>query len=491
MNGIAQHLYDHPISDALRQNARSPLRSLIKSRRGITLLVVGADLLAVVGSFLLLWVIAVMATDKALPMTPPVLVPTLIGMFWMAVFWFTGVYSAIHNRSLFEEYYAVLKVIVLGFGLIFGLFFLFGPPIDSRSDRVIVLLLYLVLFSVSVAVARLVVRLVVRRLRKRGIGLRRTIIIGESARSHELLELLTRAPELGYLVVGTVRTASEPSAEFARLLLGEVGDINRIINDAEVEVTVIATERDRDLVPRLMTETAVADTTIKIVPDLYDLVSGQARAQHLYGVPLIEINSQIMEPWQRHMKRLVDIAFALGVLLLGLPAWLVVAAIIKLQDGGPIFYSQERVGLGGRRFMMHKFRSMRTDAEKAGISWAAVNDPRVTPMGSIMRKLHLDEIPQFWNVLVGDMSIVGPRPERPFYVEKFTEMIPAYPRRLRVKPGVTGWNQVHVAEVVETVEFLQERLRHDFFYIENVSLRLDIEIIFRTIIRVIQRKGQA
>jgi exopolysaccharide biosynthesis polyprenyl glycosylphosphotransferase len=424
-----------------------------------------------------------------------VLVPTLIGIFWMATFWFTGVYSAIHNRSLFEEYYSVLKVIILGFGLIFGLFFLFGPPIDSRSDRVIVLLVYLVLFSGSIAVSRLLVRGVVRRLRRRGIGLRRTIIIGESARSHELLELLSRAPELGYVLVGTVRTRAEPipqpSPEFARMLLGEVGDIDRIIRDEMVEVTVIATERDRDLVPRLMTETSVADTTIKIVPDLYDLVSGQARAQHLYGVPLIEINSQIMEPWQRHMKRLVDIAFALAVLVIGLPAWLVVALIIKLEDRGPIFYSQERVGLGGRRFMMHKFRSMRTDAEKGGITWTAVNDPRVTRLGSIMRKLHIDEIPQFWNVLVGDMSIVGPRPERPFYVEKFTEMIPAYPRRLRVKPGVTGWNQVHIAEVVETVEFLQERLRHDFFYIENVSLRLDIEIIFRTIIRVIQRKGQA
>jgi exopolysaccharide biosynthesis polyprenyl glycosylphosphotransferase len=491
MNGIAQHIYDHRISDALRQGVRTPLMSLIKSRRGITLLVVAADLFAIVASFMMLWVIAVVATDKNLPMSPPILVPALIAFFWMSIFWFTGVYSAIHNRSLFEEYYAVLKVIVLGFVVVFGLFFVFGPPLDGRMTRVKVMLLYMLLFTVSVAISRLLVRGVVRRLRKRGIGLRRTIIVGESARSQQLLEMFTHAPELGYLVVGTVQTGAESSPEFARRSLGGVGEIDRIINDEQIEVTVLATERDRDLVPRLMTETAVADTTIKIVPDLYDLVSGQARAQHLYGVPLIEINAQIMEPWQRHLKRMLDIFFSMTVLFVGMPAWLVVAMIIKLGDRGPIFYSQERVGLGGRKFMMHKFRSMRTDAEKGGISWTAVNDPRVTRLGQIMRKLHIDEIPQFWNVLVGDMSIVGPRPERPYYVEKFTEMIPAYPRRLRVKPGVTGWNQVHIAEIVETVEFLQERLRHDFFYIENVSLRLDIEIIFRTIIRVIQRKGQA
>jgi exopolysaccharide biosynthesis polyprenyl glycosylphosphotransferase len=250
-------------------------------------------------------------------------------------------------------------------------------------------------------------------------------------------------------------------------------------------------EREREMVPKLMTETLVADTTIKIIPDLYDLVSGQARAQHLYGIPLIEINPRIMPPWEAHLKRLLDIGFSFSVLVVGLPVWILTALAVKLEDRGPVFYSQERVGLGGRRFTIHKLRSMRMDAETKGITWTSVNDPRVTRVGRIIRQLHLDEIPQFWNILVGDMSIVGPRPELPFYVEKFYAELPSYPRRLRVKPGLTGWNQVQMDEVVESVEFVQERLRHDFFYIENMSLRLDIEIILRTIIRVIQRKGQA
>jgi FlaA1/EpsC-like NDP-sugar epimerase len=157
--------------------------------------------------------------------------------------------------------------------------------------------------------------------------LRRTLIIGESTRSQHLLDMFMRNPELGYEIVGTVQTAGEVTPEFARMSLGEVSDIDRIINSEVVEVTVLATERDRDLVARLMTETAVADTTIKIVPDLYDLVSGQARAQHLYGVPLIEINPQIMPPWQQHMKRMLDIGLSLAILLIGLPVWLVIALL--------------------------------------------------------------------------------------------------------------------------------------------------------------------
>jgi exopolysaccharide biosynthesis polyprenyl glycosylphosphotransferase len=297
--------------------------------------------------------------------------------------------------------------------------------------------------------------------------------------------------ELGFAVIGTVTVSDQASTDFKRYSLGTVDEIDRIIMKEGVEVTVLGMERDRELVLRLMTETAVADTTIKIIPDLYEIVSGQARAQHLYGMPLIEVNPQIMPPWEQHLKRILDVGFSISVLVLGLPVWLLTALAIKLEDFGPIFYSQERVGLAGKTFMIHKFRSMRIDAEKTGISWTTVNDPRVTVLGRFLRKLHIDEVPQFWNVLVGEMSIVGPRPERPFYVEKYTKLLPSYPRRLRVKPGLTGWNQVQAEEIIENVEFVQERLRHDFFYIENMSLRLDIEIIFRTIIRILQRKGQA
>lgn len=473
------------------------LKGLIKSRRGIQWLVVLADIITLAISFLVLYAIrinpAMFSTRPEVPLW--LLAQTTLGvvLLWQALFWFCGVYIAVHNRALFDEFYSVLKVVLIGFAVLFAAIYFTSVdmPSGSISYRFVTLLIYFLLTISGIGLGRYLVRGVVRKMRRRGIGLRRTIIVGDSPRSRQLMDMFNAHPELGYAVLGTI-TAGEPfNSEFARWSLGTIDDIDRIINGRRVEVTVLGIEQGRERVPKLITETAVADTTIKIIPDLYDIVSGQARAQHLYGIPLIEINPQIMPVWEQHLKRFMDISASVAGLVFGGPVWLLVALAVKLEDWGPILYSQERVGLGGRSFMIHKFRSMRVDAESRGISWTSANDPRVTRVGRFIRSTHLDEIPQLWNVLVGDMSLVGPRPERPFYVEKYSKILPSYPRRLRVKPGLTGWNQVQLEDMVENVEFVQERLRHDFFYIENLSLRLDIEIIFRTIIRVLQRKGQA
>ena len=470
--------------------------AFIKSPRGIRWLVVIGDLVAIfVSSFLFyaLRVSGLFSDIEGYPVTVALETAFFSMICWLFLFWFSGVYVNVHNRALFDEYYSVLKVVLFGFiFLVVAVYF--GSesiPSGQRSYRFISLLLYFLLVAGCLGLGRLFVRIIVRHLRRRGIGLRKTIIIGDSPHSRELVNMFTTEPALGYEVVGTVTTDGNDTPEFAARSLGNVEELDDIIRQHKVEVSVLAMEHERDLVLRLMTETSVSYTTIKIVPDLYDIVSGRARAHHLYGIPLIEVDPQIMPAWEQHMKRLLDLTFSSLVLLLGLPLWIVVALIIKLSDRGPVLYAQERVGLGGRPFMMYKFRSMRTDAEKGGISWTTQNDPRVTQIGKIIRKLHIDEAPQFWNVLRGDMSIVGPRPERPFYVEKYTKLLPAYPRRLRVQPGLTGWNQVQAGEIVENVEFVRERIRHDFFYIENMSLRLDIEIIFRTILRILQRKGQA
>jgi exopolysaccharide biosynthesis polyprenyl glycosylphosphotransferase len=474
------------------------LKSVIKSPRGIQWLVVAADIIALLVSFALFYAIrnsALFAVSPEVPIWSPVwqIGAVLALLFWLILFWFSGVYISEHNRAFFDEYYSVLKILLVGSVAIFVVVYYASAklPEGGWSYRFPSLLLYFVLLAGSIGVGRYVVRVAVRRLRKMGIGLRRTIIIGDSLRSRQLLEMFSNHPELGYLVLGTVATGSGLTSDFAMRMLGSIEEIDQIIHSRRVEVTVLGMEQQRELVPKLLTETAVADTTIKIIPDLYDIVSGQAKAQHLYGIPLIEINPQIMPVWEQHLKRAMDIAFSIFGLLAGSPVLLMTALLVKLTDRGPVLYSQERVGLAGRSFMIHKFRSMRIDAESKGISWTAANDPRVTRIGRIIRRTHIDELPQLWNVLMGEMSLVGPRPERPFYVEKYSKILPSYPRRLRVKPGLTGWNQVQLEDMEENVEFIQERLRHDFFYIENISLRLDIEIIFRTVIRILQRKGQA
>ncbi len=482
----------------VRRMIATTLRGIVKSRRGIQMLVVLSDAVMIAAT-LAVFLFLVLSTFPFAPDAPPMPVfmlgTTMMLAFWLGLFWFSGVYISVHNRSLFDEFYAVLKVILVGMMILSLALFVTEANADMKFvelvKKVLKAMVYFVLMAASIGLGRYLVRMIVRRLRKRGIGLRRAVIVGDSPKSRQLLEMFSTHPELGYAVVGTVATGTQLTPEFARRTLGSIEDINDIISDREIEVTVLGMEHQRELVPKLLTETAVADTTIKIIPDLYDIVSGQAKAQHLYGIPLIEINPQIMPVWELHLKRAMDIACSVFGLVVGAPVLLGTSLLVKLEDGGPILYSQERVGLGGRTFMIHKFRSMRIDAESKGISWTAANDPRVTRIGRFIRKTHIDELPQLWNVLMGEMSLVGPRPERPFYVEKYSKVLPSYPRRLRVKPGLTGWNQVQLEDMVENVEFVQERLRHDFFYIENMSLRLDIEIIFRTVIRILQRKGQA
>ncbi len=497
MHGVTHNITAENAEVHSRKGVVASVLAFVKSPKGVHSLVVLTDVFALLLSGALFYVVRIhsglLSDIEGYPFVVAMTTAVFAVMCWMFLFWFAGVYINVHNRALFDEYYSVLKVILFGF-LFLVVAVYFGTesiPSGQRSYRLLTLLLYFLLVSGCVGFGRVFVRTVVKGLRRRGIGLRKAIIIGDSQRSRQLLDLFRATPELGYQVVGTVRTNQQVSQAFAQYALGTVDDLNEIIQKHNVEVSVLGMEHERDLVLQLMTETAVSYTTIKIIPDLYDLVSGRARAHHLYGIPLIEVNPQIMPVWEQHLKRLLDIGFSSMILLVGLPLWVITAIVIKLIDFGPILYLQKRVGLGGKIFTMYKFRSMQTDAEKEGISWTTQNDPRVTPLGKILRKLHIDEAPQFWNVLKGDMSIVGPRPERPFYVEKYTKLLPAYPRRLRVKPGLTGWNQVQAGKIVENVEFVRERIRHDFFYIENMSLRLDVEIIFRTILRVLQRKGQA
>jgi exopolysaccharide biosynthesis polyprenyl glycosylphosphotransferase len=230
--------------------------------------------------------------------------------------------------------------------------------------------------------------------------------------------------------------------------------------------------------------------TIKIIPDLYSIVMGQARTNQIYGFPLIEIFPQIMPLWERRFKRLLDITAALAIILLGLPFWLVLALIIKLDSRGPIFYRQARVGRDGRVFTIIKFRTMVQNAEQlTGPKWAEKDDPRITSAGRFMRKWRLDEFPQFINVLRGEMSLVGPRPERPYFVEKLKKEVPFYMRRLKVQPGITGWAQVK-GSYDNTIEDVKQKLQYDFFYVENMSLAMDFKILLNTIYVMLAGKGQ-
>ena len=228
---------------------------------------------------------------------------------------------------------------------------------------------------------------------------------------------------------------------------------------------------------------------LKLVPDFYAVIGGMARTEHMYGLPLIEVLPEPIPAWERHTKRLLDVAVSASVLAAGLPLWLAVAALVKLTSHGPAIYRQTRTGRHGRTFTMYKFRTMENDAERhTGPVWASKQDPRYTPIGRHLRALRLDEIPQLWNVLKGEMSLVGPRPERPYFVEKLVREIPLYSRRHRVQPGITGLAQVKW-RYDQDLEDVRQKLKYDLFYIENMSLRMDFQILLQTIRTSLTQQG--
>ncbi len=230
--------------------------------------------------------------------------------------------------------------------------------------------------------------------------------------------------------------------------------------------------------------------SLKLVPDFYTLIGGMARTEHMYGLPLIEVLPEPMQTWEQSLKRLFDVSVAFLVLSVGLPVWITIAFLIRITSPGPAIYRQKRVGRKGKIFTMHKYRTMRDNAEaETGPVWASHNDYRYTAIGRWLRKTRLDEVPQFWDVLTGDMSLVGPRPERPYFVERLTEEIPLYSRRHRVKPGITGWAQVKW-KYDTSLDDVRQKVKYDLFYIENMSFRRDMQILFRTIYTAIRGAGR-
>ena len=331
-----------------------------------------------------------------------------------------------------------------------------------------------------------------RRLLEAGIGLHNTLIVGWSEKAIRLFENVQHYPALGYKVVGFVSVTNVPveNAYAGVPIFPRVEELTALIDRHDVKDLLIAldsTEHDRLL--SVIGASNSHDVSIKIIPDLYDIISGQARTNQIYGFPLIEIMPELMQPWEHAVKRTIDIMVAAVVLLVGLPVWLLVALVIRLDSKGSVFYMQERVGKDEKHFRIVKFRSMYKDAETiSGPVWANKGDPRVTRAGKILRKLRIDEMPQLINVLDGDMSLVGPRPERPYFVEQLSREIPLYRRRLKVRPGITGWAQVK-HKYDENIEDVRKKVEYDLYYIENMSLRMDFKILLNTIAVVVLGKG--
>ncbi len=431
---------------------------------------------------------------------------TVITLVFVGIFYAGGMYTNRGGRALEDDLLGLFKGVVLGSLLVLALAFFMRGMTYSRS--------FFGLFFVStfafLTVGRVVVRLLMRSVLKRDVPRTRVLLVGVSPMRGRILRLLRGLPGLLMEPVGWLEVPGDPDPadEKAReqeghsvldasgrrmqeaeplslACLGSVNDIRRHVLENHIDLVLLTVSFEQlPLVSKLTVALANLNVDLQFVPDLLALHTSRMRLTEIAGIPFISVREEALSGVDRVVKRSFDVlATGLGLLLLS-PLLLVLAALVKLSSPGPVFYKQARVGRDGREFDMIKFRSMRTDAEqKTGPVWTTEDDPRVTGIGKFLRRSSLDELPQLWNVLRGDMSLVGPRPERRVFVEKFSQEMPRYFERHRVQSGLTGWAQVHGLRGNTSIS---ERTLYDLHYVENWSLTLDVKILLMTIHHVLR-----
>ncbi len=408
-----------------------------------------------------------------------------INLYWFILFYFSGLYKNWYERSPFEEFFTIIKTTFVGVLIIY----LFVITDTQKTPRLTFLFYFFTITFITILL-RLAVRKIQKKLRSKGIIKMSAIVIGTEEKINHITKDTIKSPGWGISCLGGILSRVEYSN--SNNIIGNISELENIIHEYNPEVIIMA---DSEMSHKNMFEIVnlCSDKNIrcKIEPDLYSVFTGQTKTHNIYGIPFIEISPQLMKNWEQTTKRIFDIIFSVLVLLIGLPFWILLALAIRLESKGNIFYTQNRVGKDGKLFRMIKFRSMVENADKIGAGWTEVNDKRVTKFGKLLRKTHFDEIPQFLNVLKGDMSIVGPRPEQPHLVEEFSKTYPFYKRRLKVRPGITGWWQVKYTPYTFDIKEIEGRLKDDFYYIENMSIKFDIEIVVRTVWCVIKGHGQA
>jgi len=305
-------------------------------------------------------------------------------------------------------------------------------------------------------------------------------VIGAGQLGQRVIETIEGHRELGFRVTGVLTRKAEKVGTRVQgaLVLGMIADVDRVLDQSPVDQVIIALPIEESAVMKdLMEQLAQRTVDVKVVPDLYQYITLRGGLEEFGGLPIISLQGGPLDGWNLIAKRIFDLLISASALLLAAPLLLGLALLVRLTSRGPVLYRQERMGMDGRTFQMLKFRTMQADAEAEGAVMAAIDDPRRTPIGAFLRRSSLDELPQFFNVLVGEMSLVGPRPERPMFIEEFKKQIPRYHLRHLVKSGITGWAQVNGLRGQTSI---QKRIEFDLYYIENWSLMLDLKILVRT-----------
>ena len=479
------------ISSVPRQPAASARRMPAWATRLLLLLfVVAFDAVAInsalIGSYIWRYQVgdlSVLAFPNGMLAVP--LFVVLINAVFLATFSVTGLYTLRRGVSRIDEIFKIAVAVALSmFGVIVGNSLL-PQPIPFTP---LVIAICWAAAVVATSVERLFYRTSLYALRRRGFDMRRVVIVGAREPGQVIAATIKRSPELGYRVQGFL-SDTMPVGQLVHGIpvLGHTASLGRVVRATQADEVIIALSgRSSNEVLEIVSLAEDEAVEIKIYPDAYQLIiSSDLTVGDLSGLPLLPVKNVALDnPINRALKRLLDLLVAWAVLLFGSPIMLLIALLIKLESPGPVFFVQSRVGLDGGAFPTIKFRTMRLDAPDLG-NWTIENDPRVTTIGLFLRRYSLDELPQFINVLRGEMSVVGPRPEQPRWVAEFSRNIPRYVRRHKQKAGITGWAQVNGLRGDTSIE---ERTRYDLYYVENWSLLFDLKIILKTAIGVVSGK---
>ncbi|MCF8465094.1 MAG: sugar transferase [Flavobacteriales bacterium] len=416
----------------------------------------------------------------------------LIPLFWLILYAILGTYRKVYRKSRLKELFQTFLVALLGVTTLFFALILDDEVLNHKTYYQSFAVLFGLHFGLTFIFRFILSSITANKIHTRQIGFP-TLMIGSDANALELYnELEGQRQASGNLFKGFIRVKERESYPLEDRIpfLGKIENLTEVIEQHSIEEVIIALESsEHKSLENILNQLEDRDVIVKVIPDMYDILSGSVRMDSIFGTPLIQVTQDIMAPWQQVTKRVSDVAVSLFALTVLSPLYLITAVLVKLGSPGPVFYAQERIGKGGKPFFIYKFRSMVTDAEKLGPALSSDHDPRITPFGRFMRKVRLDEIPQFYNVLKGDMSLVGPRPERQFFIDQIVKIAPHYRHLHKVKPGITSWGMVKYG-YAENVEQMIRRMKFDLLYIENMNLMVDLKILIYTVQTVLLGRGK-
>jgi exopolysaccharide biosynthesis polyprenyl glycosylphosphotransferase len=416
----------------------------------------------------------------------------VIPLFWLLFYISTGNYKNVYKKHRIKEIGQTIITSIIG-NLILFFILILDDEINSYQDYYNLLgFLILTHTSLTLTPRFLLTSSTVKRIHRREIGFN-TLIIGGNEKALKIyreIESIKNSP--GYLFKGFLSTNGIDRALTVAPIkhYGNYKLLKETIVTQEIEEVIIAVESaEHENINKIINDLSDLNVRIKVIPDMYNILMGSVKMTAIFGALLIEVNPEIMPAWQKSTKRFMDVFISIIALIILLPVFLILALAVWYSSKGPILYKQERVGRLRKRFSIYKFRSMVQNAEKNGPQLSSTTDPRITNIGRVMRKTRLDEIPQFINVLKGEMSIVGPRPERQYFIDKIKARAPHYKHLEKVKPGITSWGQVKYG-YAENVDEMIARLKYDVLYVENMSISLDIKIMFYTLIIISKGSGK-